>query len=88
MHIYENLSLPIGDDAAEPADEKAMPLGNPLTCHLDATCYNAAIQEQSIGIHYNEGRSVLDYALNPEDFKFVNGFVSLPQKPGLGVEVN
>ena len=40
------------------------------------------------GIHYNEGRSVLDYALNPEDFKFVNGFVSLPQKPGLGVEVN
>ena len=56
--------------------------------NLDATCYNAAIQEQSIGIHYNEGRSVLDYALNPEDFKFVNGFVSLPQKPGLGVEVN
>jgi len=40
MHIYENLSLPIGDDVAEPADEKAMPLGNPLTCHLDATCYN------------------------------------------------
>ena len=28
---------------------------------------------------------MLDYALNPEDFKFVNGFVSLPQKPGLGV---
>lgn len=56
--------------------------------NLDATCYNAAIQEQSIGIHYNEGRSVLDYALNPEDFKFVNGFVSLPQKPGLGVEVS
>ena len=40
MHIYESLSLPIGDAASEVADEKAMPLGNPLTCHLDATCYN------------------------------------------------
>ena len=43
----------------------------------DATKRQRAIQEQSIGIHYNEGRSKLDYyALNPEDFKFVNGFVS------------
>ena len=25
--------------------------------NLDATCYNAVIQEQSIGIHYNEGRA-------------------------------
>lgn len=40
MHIYENLSLPIGDEAGAAIDEKTMPLGNPLTCHLDATCYS------------------------------------------------
>ena len=55
---------------------------------VDATCYNAVIQEQSMGIHYNVGRSVLDYVDNPEDFRFVDGYVKLPTKPGLGVEVN
>lgn len=56
--------------------------------NLDATCYNAVIQEQSIGIHYNVGKSVLDYVKNQEDFAFVDGRVKLPSKPGLGVEVN
>ena len=56
--------------------------------NVDATCYNAVIQEQSMGIHYNVGKEVLDYALNREDFKFVDGRVALPTKPGLGVEVN
>ncbi len=55
---------------------------------VDATCYNAVIQEQSMGIHYNVGRSGLDYVDNPEDFRFVDGYVKLPTKPGLGVEVN
>ena len=55
---------------------------------VDATCYNAVIQEQSMGIHYNVGKSVLDYVDNPEDFRFVDGYVKLPTKPGLGVEVN
>lgn len=56
--------------------------------NIDATCYNAVIQEQSIGIHYNVGKSVLDYVKNQEDFAFVNGRVQLPHRPGLGVEVN
>jgi len=55
---------------------------------VDATCHNAVIQEQSMGIHYNVGSSVLDYVENKEDFAFVDGYVVLPQKPGLGVEVN
>ena len=41
-----------------------------------------------MGIHYNVGKEVLDYALNKEDFRFVDGYVKLPVKPGLGVEVN
>ena len=64
------------------------PIALAACLNVDATCYNAVIQEQSIGIHYNVGKEVLDYALNKEDFKFVDGYVKLPQKPGIGVEVN
>lgn len=56
--------------------------------NVDAVSYNAVIQEQSMGIHYNVGKSVLDYVLNKEDFEFRDGYVNLPVKPGLGVEVN
>ena len=56
--------------------------------NVDATSYNAAIQEQSIGIHYNVGKSVLDYVKNQADFTFVDGMVQMPRLPGLGVEVN
>lgn len=56
--------------------------------NVDATSYNAVIQEQSIGIHYNVGKSVLDYVTNQEDFVFTDGYVQLPKRPGLGVKVN
>ncbi len=55
---------------------------------VDATCHNAVIQEQSMGIHYNKGRSVLDYVKNPEDYRFVDGFINLPKKPGLGMDID
>lgn len=55
---------------------------------VDAGCYNAVIQEQSIGIHYNVGQSVLDYVKNAEDFAFSDGFIQLPRLPGIGVSVN
>ena len=64
------------------------PIALAACLQVDATSYNAVIQEQSIGIHYNVGKSVLDYVKNQEDFAFTDGFVSLPKKPGLGVEVN
>jgi galactonate dehydratase len=59
------------------------------TClQIDAVSYNAFIQEQSLGIHYNQGNDLLDYIKNPEVFKYEDGFVSIPQGPGLGIEVN
>ena len=64
------------------------PIALAACLNVDATSYNAVIQEQSIGIHYNVGKSVLDYVTNHEDFKFTDGFVDLPKKPGLGVDVN
>lgn len=64
------------------------PIALAACLNVDAASYNAVIQEQSIGIHYNVGKSVLDYVKNPEDFAFTDGFVQLPHRPGLGVEVN
>ena len=55
---------------------------------IDAVSYNAYIQEQSMGIHYNVGKSVFDYVNNKEDFEFVDGYVKMPSKPGIGVDVN
>ena len=64
------------------------PIALAACLQVDATSYNAVIQEQSIGIHYNVGKSVLDYVTNKDDFKFVGGRVQLPKLSGLGVEVN
>ena len=64
------------------------PIALAACLNVDATSYNAVIQEQSIGIHYNVGKSVLDYVHNQADFAFIDGFVALPKKPGLGVDVN
>ena len=64
------------------------PIALAACLNVDAVSYNAVIQEQSIGIHYNVGKSVLDYVQNQEDFTFTDGFVQLPRRPGLGVEVN
>jgi galactonate dehydratase len=55
---------------------------------VDAGCYNAIIQEQSMGIHYNVGQSVLDYVKNKQDFTFSDGYIQLPKLPGIGVSVN
>ncbi len=64
------------------------PIGLSSCLNVDSTSYNAVQQEQSIGIHYNVGKSVLDYVTNQEDFVFTDGYVQLPKRPGLGVEVN
>jgi galactonate dehydratase len=49
---------------------------------------NYLIQEQSIGIHYNQGADVLDYLLDPKPFAFVAGHVELFTGPGLGIDVD
>ena len=49
---------------------------------------NHLIQEQSIGIHYNEDAEVLDYVVDREPFRFVDGHVERFTGPGLGIEVD
>lgn len=55
---------------------------------VDFVSHNAVLQEQSMGIHYNQGGEVLDYVKNKEDFKLTNGYIQPLPKPGLGVEVD
>lgn len=56
--------------------------------HVDFVSYNAVLQEQSMGIHYNKGGELLDYVVNKEDFKIENGYIKPLPKPGLGVVVD
>lgn len=64
------------------------PLALASCLHVDFVSRNAVLQEQSMGIHYNQGAELLDYVLNKEDFLFHDGYMLPPKKPGLGVDVN
>jgi galactonate dehydratase len=64
------------------------PIALAVNLQLDANCYNAFIQEQSLGIHYNQGNDLLDYVKNPEVFDYADGYVAIPSGPGLGIDVN
>ena len=64
------------------------PISLASALHVDFVSANAFIQENSIGIHYNQGFDLLDYVLNPEIFDIKDGYIDLFQKPGLGVEIN
>lgn len=64
------------------------PIALSACLQVDAVSYNAFIQEQSMGIHYNVGKSVLDYVKNKEVFEFKNGWVDMPSGAGLGIDVN
>jgi galactonate dehydratase len=49
---------------------------------------NLLIQEQSVGIHYNEGNELLDYLVDPSPMQFRDGYAALPTRPGLGIEID
>ncbi|AKC87588.1 galactonate dehydratase [Pseudoxanthomonas suwonensis] len=56
--------------------------------HVDFVAHNAMLQEQSIGIHYNQGADLLDYVLNRDDFSCEDGHIRALPRPGLGVEID
>lgn len=64
------------------------PIALAACLQLDAVSYNAFIQEQSLGIHYNQNNDLLDYLVNPEVFNYQDGMVTIPTTPGLGIEIN
>ncbi|UES56178.1 galactonate dehydratase [Roseibium aggregatum] len=64
------------------------PIALAACLQVDAVSYNAFIQEQSLGIHYNKSNDLLDYITNADVFAYADGFAAIPQGPGLGIEVN
>lgn len=55
---------------------------------LDFNTQNAFIQEQSLGIHYNEGSDLLDYLVDKNVFKYKDGHVEKLEGPGLGISID
>jgi len=55
---------------------------------VDFVSHNAVLQEQSMGIHYNQGGELLDYVRNRADFHIEGGYIRPLPGPGLGVEVD
>ena len=64
------------------------PIALAANLQLDAVCHNAFIQEQSLGIHYNADNDLLDYLDDRSVFAYEQGFVRIPDGPGLGIAVN
>ncbi len=89
--ITENKKILSMAEAFDVAAAPHCPLG-PIalaSClQVDATCHNAFIQEQSLGIHYNQGSDLLDYLEDASVFQYEDGYVAIPDKPGLGIEIN
>jgi galactonate dehydratase len=64
------------------------PIALAACLQVDAICYNAFIQEQSLGIHYNQSNDLLDYMVEASRFKYEDGSIRIPDGPGLGIEID
>lgn len=64
------------------------PIALAASLQLDACTPNVFIQEQSLGIHYNQESDLLDYLKNPRVFAYEDGYAQIPKGPGLGIEMD
>ncbi len=89
--IWELRKIAAMAEAYDVAVAPHCPLG-PITLaaslQVDFCTPNAFIQEQSLGIHYNQGSELLDYLVDPTVFHYRDGYVSRLSAPGLGIEID
>ncbi|WP_372614771.1 galactonate dehydratase, partial [Halomonas sp.] len=64
------------------------PIALAASLQVDAVNHNAFIQEQSMGIHYNQDNDVLDYLVDKSALTIEDGYCRIPEGPGLGVEID
>jgi galactonate dehydratase len=64
------------------------PIALAASLQLDFCTPNAFIQEQSLGIHYNQGSDLLDYLADRSVFEYKDGYVEKLTAPGLGIRIN
>lgn len=89
--IWELRKIAAMAEAFDVAVAPHCPLG-PITLaaslQIDFCTPNATLQEQSLGIHYNQGSDLLDYLTDPAVFAYKGGYVERLTAPGLGIEIN
>jgi galactonate dehydratase len=64
------------------------PIALAASLQLDFCTPNCFIQEQSLGIHYNQGSDLLDYLADPDVFHYQDGSVPRLTGSGLGIELD
>ncbi|WP_287879642.1 galactonate dehydratase [Aquitalea sp.] len=64
------------------------PIALAACLQIDFCCWNATLQEHSMGMHYNQQADLLDYVHNKADFMVEQGFFKAPHLPGLGVQID
>ena len=64
------------------------PLALASCLQLAACTPNVAIQEMSLGIHYNVGADLFTYCSDREVLNPDGGYLSIPTKPGLGITID
>lgn len=64
------------------------PIALAACVQVDACTPNVLLQEQSQDIHYNETADLLDYVENVSVFQYEDGYVEIPDDPGLGIHVD
>ncbi len=64
------------------------PIALAVCLQVNAICHNAFLQEQSLGMHYNQNGDLTDYLKPDYGFTTVEGHLSIPRCPGLGIEVD
>lgn len=65
------------------------PIALAACLHLAAATPNFVIQEVSMGIHYNAASADLTALMrNPDLFAIERGSIAVPERPGLGVEID
>jgi galactonate dehydratase len=64
------------------------PLALAACLQLAACTPNVAIQEMSLGIHYNVGHDLLNFITDKKVLSPIDGFLPIPDGPGLGVTID
>jgi len=64
------------------------PLALAACLQLAATAPNVAIQEMSLGIHYNVGADLYSYCKDNGPITAVDGYLPIPTGNGLGIEID
>ena len=64
------------------------PLALASCLQLAACTPNVAIQEMSLGIHYNVGHDLLEFCTDKAVLTPVDGYLPIPTGPGLGINID